>query len=68
MMEAQVDRAKEETRRAREMGAKVKAVLEGLAVEVRDGEAAVEREGDEEVDDVEERMVWEAVGKEVGFV
>ena len=67
MMEAQVERAKEETRRAREMSAKVKAVLQGLAVEVRDGEASVEQEREAEVDDSEEKMVWEVIEKEVGI-
>lgn len=62
-----MERSKEETRRAKEMSAKVRAVLERLAVEEKDGEMTVEREQDEQVDDDRERMVWEIVGREVGF-
>lgn len=62
-----MERSKEETRRAKEMSAKVRAVLERLAVEEKDGEVTVEREQDEQVDDDRERMVWEIVGREVGF-
>lgn len=79
MMEAQVAKGREEGRSASEMGARVKAVLEGLggggevAVDSRElgsvngshehGARGEEREGDEET-----KRVWEVVGREVGFV
>lgn len=80
MMEAQVAKGREEGRGAREMGARVKAVLEGLS---GGGEVAVEdsrergsmnglREhgvrGEERDGDEETKRVWEVVGREVGFV
>lgn len=81
MMEAQVAKGREEGKGAREMGARVKAVLEGLG---GGGEVAVEdsrdvgsmmngrREhgvrGREREEDEETMRVWEVVGREVGFV
>lgn len=76
MMEAQVAKAREEARRAKEMGARVKAVLEELGGGVEDnndvGSVKSRREygvrEEEREEDEEMRRVWEVVGTEVGFV
>lgn len=82
MMEAQVARAREEGRRAREMGAKVKAVLEGLGggggelavddsrggVGVVNGRREDGMRGEDREGDEEMKRIWETVGREVGFV
>lgn len=66
MMEAQIKRAKEEGRGAREMVERVITVLSGLAREDGDGDGALGREEGKEEE--EERRVWEVVGREVGHV
>lgn len=74
MMEDQVAKGRAEGRGAREMGARVKAMLEGLGgggeVAVEDshgrrehGVRGADTEGDEKT-----RRVWETIGREVGFV
>lgn len=80
MMEAQVAKARDEGRGAREMGARVKAVLDGLG---GSGDVAMEDSRDvglvigrqehgvreeEKEEDEETKRVWEIVGREVGFV
>lgn len=67
MMEAQVVRCREEGEKAREMGRRVKEVLEGMGGggwEERVGKMGNEG-GDE--NEEEERRVWEVVWREVGF-
>lgn len=81
MMEAQVAKGREEGKGAREMGARVKAVLEklggGVEVAVEDnrdmgsmmnGRREYGVRGREREEDEETRTVWEVVGREVGFV
>lgn len=81
MMEAQVAKGREEGKGAREMGARVKAVLEklggGVEVAVEDnrdmgsmmnGRREYGVRGREREEDEETRRVWEVVGREVGFV
>lgn len=80
MMEAQVAKAREEGRSAREMGAKVKAVLEGLgaggevalddsrSVGVMYGRREHGMRGEDREGDEEMKRIWETVGREVGFV
>lgn len=66
MMEEQVKRAREEGRGAREMVERVKSVLGGLAGGDGGGDWDLGRE--EWNEEVEERRVWEVVGREVGYV
>ncbi|MCJ1463876.1 Mediator of RNA polymerase II transcription subunit 7 [Pseudocyphellaria aurata] len=75
MMEDQVAKGRAEVRGAREMGARVKAVLEGLGGGLEDSRDMGMRSGRRDhgvrgadTEDEETRRVWETIGREVGFV
>jgi hypothetical protein len=79
MMEEQIQRAREETRGAKEMVGRVKEVLERVAGDsgdekrARDGAVEMEREagdvheGEEKEEEEEEKMVWNILEREVGY-